>query len=85
MSGDERRESAHLVVHCSPLGVDNHKVASLVASLLSLGNLVFTELLDRPRSVDVGAVGARTKDGTDQSRSVLVRSRQQCSDGLGHG
>lgn len=72
----------HLIVERSPLRVDNHKLSSVLSSLLCSRNLFLTQLRDRPRAVDVRAVRSRSKDGADQRRAILVRARQKRSDGL---
>ena len=74
--------TTHVVVQCSPLGVHDHVLPRIFSTLLSRGNLLISQLLDRPRVVDVRAVGTGTEDGSDERRAVLVRARQQRSDSL---
>lgn len=72
--------STDLVVNRTPFGVDDHVLSGVFSSLLALGNSGLSQFGDRLHSVNVGTVGTSTKDGTDKSRTGLVRSGQEGSD-----
>lgn len=76
------RETVAPVVERSPLGVDDHVLARMLAAALELANLLLAELLDRARLVDVRAVGAGAEDRADEGRAVLVRAGEEGADGL---
>jgi hypothetical protein len=73
---------AHLVVHRSPFGIDDHVFSCMLSTLLCLRNLLLSQLLDSPGAVDVRAVSARSKDCSDKGGSMLVRAGQQGADSL---
>lgn len=66
------RQASPLVVESSPLGVDDHKLARVLALLLELLDLGGAKLLDGRCAVNVRAIRAGAKDGTNDCRSVLV-------------
>jgi hypothetical protein len=70
------------IVHCSPLGVDDHEISSSVSSSLCFLDALLSELLDRPRSVNVSSIGTGSEDSTNKGWAVLVRPRKECSDSL---
>jgi hypothetical protein len=65
------------VVERSPLGVNDHVRANVLA--LARDKIV-AKLGDLADLLEVGAVGARAKDGADDGRPVLVRGRKHRSD-----
>lgn len=73
----------HVVVKRSPLGVYDHELPRVLPALLGRCYLLLSQLLDRPRAVNVRSIGSGTEDSSNQGRAVLVRARQQRADSLG--
>jgi hypothetical protein len=74
--------ATHTVVDRSPFRVDDHEFTCSGSTLLGFGDSLLSELFYGLNSVNVGAVGSGSEDGTDQGRAVFVRTRKEGSDGL---